>query len=103
MRVKKGDFVRVINGQFKGTEGQVIKINHQQKKIFLEELKIKKHRKPSENDAKGKIVEIHRPIHVSNVMALDPKKKVITRIGYKFNDKKEKIRFAKKTGQEYSN
>lgn len=103
MRIKKGDFVRVVTGKFKGIEGQVVAIDHHAQQLFLDEIKMKKHRKPTENDAKGKIVEVNRSLHVSNVMALDPKKKVVTRIGYKFNKEQKKVRFAKKTGQVYAN
>ena len=103
MRIKKGDFVRVVVGKFKGTEGQIVKVDHATNRVCLEEMKTKKNRKPSENNTKGKIVEIYRPIHVSNVMALDPKKKVVTRIGYKLDKNKKKVRFAKKTGQVYAN
>ncbi len=102
MRIKKGDFVRVIAGKHKATEGQVVKIDHQSCSVFLEEIKVKKHQKPTQEKGKGQIVEIHWPVHVSNVMALDPRKKVLTRIGYKFKDNR-KLRFAKKTGEEYPN
>lgn len=102
MRIKKGDFIRIISGNHKGVEGQIVRIDHSKAQIFIEELKMKKHVKPTENDSKGKITEILHPIHVSNVMALDPKKKVLTRIGYKFDSNNQKVRFAKKTGQNYA-
>lgn len=100
MKIKKGDFVRVIAGKHKNTQGQVVKILHDKNKLCLEEIKMKKHKKPTSENAKGSIVEIYQPIHVSNVMALDPKKKFITRIGYKIVGEK-KFRFAKKTNQKY--
>ncbi len=100
MRIKKGDFVKVISGFYKGVEGQIVQLDYEKKRVCLEEIKIKKHKKPTGDDSKGKIIEIYKPIPVSNVMALDPKKKVITRIGYKFVNQK-KVRFAKKTGQTY--
>lgn len=100
MKVKKGDFVRVISGAHKGVEGQIIRIFKEKNKLFLEEIKSKKHQKPNQEKAQGTIKEIHKPIDISNVMAFDPKKKVLTKIGYRW-EKKKKVRFAKKTGKTY--
>lgn len=102
MKIKKGDFIKVISGKYKETKGQIVRIDHQKNFVFLEEIKSKKHRKPTQEQTKGKIEEILRPINVSNVMALDPKKKVITKIGYKFVNNK-KVRFAKKNNLVYKN
>jgi large subunit ribosomal protein L24 len=69
--------------------------------------KIKKHLKPSQVNPDGGIIEIEKPIHVSNVMLIDPKEKTRTRIGYKTvteSNKKDsvtkKVRYAKKSGKE---
>jgi large subunit ribosomal protein L24 len=68
--------------------------------------KVKKHLKPSQQNQDGGIMELQKPIHVSNVMVLDPKTKKPTRIGYKTVTKKvkkvevtEKVRYAKKSGE----
>lgn len=60
-------------------------------------IKLKKHERPTQQNEKGQIVEVEAPIHVSNVMILDPKKNVPTRVGYKIVDGK-KVRYAKKSG-----
>ncbi len=97
MKIKKGDFVRVIAGKFRDIEGQIVRVIPKKLRVCLEEIKFKKHVKPSQNDTKGKIAEIYRPIHISNVMLLDKSKKAITRVGYRFQAGK-KVRFEKKKG-----
>ncbi|MDD3712237.1 MAG: 50S ribosomal protein L24 [Candidatus Izemoplasmatales bacterium] len=109
MKLKKGDKVVIISGQDKGKQGTIIKVLTKTDRVVLEGeglTKIKKHLKPSQVNPDGGIVEIEKPIHVSNVMLLDPKEKTPTRIGYKTVTetvkKKEvtkKVRFAKKSGK----
>lgn len=97
MRIKRGDFVRVTTGKFRDIEGQIVRVNPKKMRVCLEEIKFKKHVKPSQKDTKGKITEILRPIHISNVMLLDKAKKSTTRVGYRFQSGK-KVRFEKKKG-----
>lgn len=59
---------------------------------------IKKHSKPSNDNPQGGIITKEAPIHVSNVMPLDPKTGEPTRVGYKMVDNK-KVRIAKKSGE----
>jgi large subunit ribosomal protein L24 len=109
MNLKKGDKVMIIAGADKGKQGTISKILKKSERVILEGEglgKVKKHLKPSQVNPDGGIVEIDKPIHVSNVMLIDPKTKQPTRIGYKTVTKKVKkqevqevVRFAKKSGE----
>jgi large subunit ribosomal protein L24 len=109
MKFKKGDKVVVIAGADKGKQGTIARISTTSERLTLEGeglSKIKKHLKPSQSNPDGGIVQLEKPIHVSNVMLLDPKTKKPTRVGYKTVTKKVKkqdvtsvVRFAKKSGE----
>ncbi len=109
MKLKKGDKVVIISGSDKGKQGTISKVLLKSERVMLEGeglSKVKKHLKPSQTNPDGGIVEIQKPIHVSNVMLLDPKTKKPTRIGYKTVTKKVKkedvtevVRYAKKSGE----
>ncbi|WP_027108749.1 50S ribosomal protein L24 [Lacticigenium naphthae] len=99
MFIKTGDKVKLITGKDKGKEGTVIKTFPKKDKVIVEGLNImKKHNKPSNTSPQGGILETEAPIHVSNVMLIDPSNNEATRVGYKFEDGK-KVRYAKKTGE----
>ena len=100
MKIKKGDQVKVITGKYKGTIGEVLQVFPKEDKVIVEGVNIaKKHLKPSQQNPDGGIVEKLLPIHVSNVMAYDSKKKVASRIAFKEENGK-KVRVYKKTGAE---
>lgn len=99
MRVKKGDKVQVISGKDKGKQGTILEAYPRKERVIVEGINIvKKHSKPSQMNPQGGIVEMEAPIHVSNVMLIDPESKEPTRIGYRIENG-EKIRIAKKSGQ----
>ena len=108
-KIKAGDTVVVMVGKDKfttnkknekvPTTGKVIKVYPKNQKVIVEGVnKVKKHLKASQANKDGGIFEKEAPIHVSNVMLLDPKKKVPTRVGFKEVDGK-KVRYAKKSGE----
>ncbi len=112
MHVKKGDKVQVIAGKDKGKQGVVSVSLPKQQKVVIEGVNIvKKHQKPSNANPNGGIVEMEAPIHVSNVLHVDPKTNKPTRVGYKFVTDKDgniemnksgrpvKVRYAKKSGE----
>ena len=73
MRVKKGDTVVVIAGKDKGKKGTVLKAIPADNRVVIENVNvIKKHQKPSQMNPEGGILEVEAPIHVSNVMHVDP-------------------------------
>lgn len=94
-KIKKGDTVRVIAGVEKGKEGKVLEVK--KGKVKVEGVnRVKKHIKPNQSNARGGIVEEEAFFDVSNVMyVIDGK---VTRIGFKTEEGKDKVRVAKKTG-----
>lgn len=99
MHVKKGDKVVVISGKDKGKEGVILAAYPKKERVLVEGVNVvKKHSKPTQANPQGGILNQEAPIHVSNVMPIDPKTGKGTRIGYKIEDGK-KVRVAKKSGQ----
>jgi large subunit ribosomal protein L24 len=99
MHVKKGDKVQVMTGKDKGKQGVVLTAMPKIDRVMVEGVNmIKKHSKPSQLNPQGGIVEKEAPIHVSNVMLIDPKTGNPTRVGFTVVDGK-KVRIAKKSGE----
>lgn len=99
MNFKVGDKVVVIAGSSKGKEGKIIKTLRKENKVIVEGVNIvKKHRKGNGQESGG-ILEIEAPIHVSNVMMIDPKTKKRTRIGHSVDKNNKKIRVSKKSNE----
>ncbi len=99
MHVKKGDKVMVISGKDKGKTGVILAAFPKQERVLVEGVNIvKKHSKPSQLNPQGGIISQEAPVHVSNVMPIDPKSGNPTRIGFTTVDGK-KVRVAKKSGQ----
>lgn len=100
MRIKKGDTVIVVAGKDKGKKGKVIQAMPTESRVIVENVNmVTKHKKPNQRVQQGGIVHQEAPINVSNVMILDPKEKVATRIGYKVLENGKKVRIAKKSGE----
>ena len=95
LKIKKGDTVKVIAGNDKGSTGVVSKVLVSEGKVVVEGVKkVKKHTKPSAANPEGGIVEQEAAIDISNVMLLDGE--VASRVGRKVVDGKVQ-RFVKKT------
>ena len=100
IKLKKGDEVIVLVGKDKGKTGKITLIQPSLNKAVVSGInKIKKHQKPDNNQAGG-IVDKEMPIQVSNLAYYDTLSKKAVKLGYKFNDKKQKVRFIKITGKE---
>ncbi|GAA0381021.1 50S ribosomal protein L24 [Bacillus horti] len=96
MHVKKDDTVMVITGKDKGKKGRVIASFPKDNRVLVEGINmVKKHAKPSQTNPQGGIVNQEAPIHVSNVMPIDPKTGNPTRVGYKVLDSGKKVRVGK--------
>ena len=106
MKIKKGDLVQVITGKDKGKQGKVIVAYPQQDRVLVEGVnRVKKHTKAGQTDRGSKtggIITTEAPVHVSNVQLVVEKdgKKVVTRVGFRFDDEGNKIRVAKRTGED---
>jgi large subunit ribosomal protein L24 len=101
LHVKKGDNVMVIAGDYKGTKGKVLAVYPEKMRALVEGVNIiHKHSKPSASNTKGGIVKKEAPIHISNIMLIDPTTGNPTRIGRRLNEKNKLVRFAVKSKEE---
>lgn len=99
LKIKSGDTVVVTTGEFKGSEGKVLRVLPEKNKAIVEGVNtVKKHEKPSAANPQGGIKEKEAPIHISNLALVDPKSGEPTRVGYRSEDGK-KVRFSKKSNQ----
>jgi len=98
MKIKKNDNVIVIAGKDKGKTAKVVRAFPKDDLIVVEGVNMKKkHERARKSNSKGQIVEKAMPIHVSNVMLVEGKKRV--RVGKKMIGEKL-VRISRKTGKE---
>jgi len=97
--LKKNDSVKVISGSHKGKTGKVIKVLTEQGRIIVSGVNVgKRHEKPSQKNQTGGIVEKEMPLSISNVMVVDTKSGVPTRIRRKREQGKASVRVSVKSG-----
>jgi len=107
MKIRKNDNVMVIAGNSRGKSGKVLKVYPERERVIIEGVNIiKRHSRPNQKNPQGGIVQREAPIHVSNVMLLDPKSNEVTRVGTRVvldavTGKKKRIRVAKTTGETF--
>jgi large subunit ribosomal protein L24 len=100
LNIKKGDTVKVIAGNDKGKEGKVLEVLLDKNRAVVEGIRVvTKHQKPSAGKPEGGIKKTEAPIHISNIMLVDPASGKPTRVGRKLDDKGKLQRYAKKTGE----
>ncbi|MBI5808732.1 MAG: 50S ribosomal protein L24 [Ignavibacteriales bacterium] len=105
MKIKKNDNVIVISGNYKGKTGKVLKVFKSEDRVIVEGVNLRKrHSKPTQKNPQGGITEKEAPIHVSNVMIIDPKTGKGTRIGKKIiiddkTGKRKSVRISKSSGE----
>lgn len=98
LHIKNGDKVRVIAGSNKGQEAVVKQVFPSENRAILDGVNlVTKHIKAA-NDNPGGINKIEAPIHISNLMLVDPKSGKPTKIGRKIVDGKSQ-RYSKKSGE----
>jgi large subunit ribosomal protein L24 len=110
-KIKKGDQVIVISGRDKGKTGRVLEVLKDSDRLVVEGVqRVTKHTKVGQSQRgtrTGGIVTVEAPIHVSNVMIVDPESKKGTRVGYRLEkverdgrEKTVRIRVAKRSGKD---
>jgi large subunit ribosomal protein L24 len=101
LHIKKGDTVKVLAGNSKGQEGKVIEVMIAKSRALVEGLNmVSKHSKPNAASPQGGIVKQEAPLHVSNLMVVNPKSGEASRVGRKIEDKTGKlVRYSKKSGE----
>ena len=101
LHIKKGDTVYVNSGEDKGKTGKVLKVLVEKNRAIVDGVNmVSKSTKPSAKNPHGGIVKQEASIHVSNLNLIDPKSGKPTRVGRKINENGEKVRYAKKSGEE---
>ena len=97
--IKKGDMVKVIAGEDKGREGRVLEVERRKMTAIVEGLRmVTKHSKPTTENPQGGILKKEAPIHISNLMLIDPKSGEPTRVGRKKEQDGKLARYSKRTG-----
>jgi large subunit ribosomal protein L24 len=101
IKLRKGDLVKVIAGDSKGTEGKITEVVLANGRAYVEGANmVSKHTKPNAASPNGGIIKKEAAIHISNLMLVDPKSGKPTRVGRKRNDAGKLVRIAKTTGEE---
>ena len=91
----------VTAGNSKGQQGRVLEVLREKNRAIVEGVNMaSKHTKPNTDTPQGGILKTEAPIHISNLMLLDPSDGKPTKIGRRLNDKGKLVRFAKKSGEE---
>lgn len=91
----------VITGESKGQKGRVLEVDRGKDRALVEGLNlVSKHTKPNAKSPQGGILKKEAPIHISNLMLIDPTSGKPSRIGRKLNSKGKLVRYSKKSGEE---
>ena len=100
-RIRTDDEVIVISGKDRGKTGKVLRVDPKKERVYVEGLNIvKRHQRPTQTASgqqAGGVIEREGPIHVSNVMLIDPKDGKPTRVRIEIADGK-RLRIAKRSG-----
>jgi large subunit ribosomal protein L24 len=101
-RIRRDDEVVVISGKDRGKSGKVLRVDPAKQRVYVEGLNlVKRHQKPTPQrpNVEAGVVSSEGPIHISNVMLLDPKDNKPTRVGIT-RDGGVRRRVAKRSGQQ---
>jgi large subunit ribosomal protein L24 len=98
-KIKKGDRVVVMAGRDKGKSGEVRQVIPTESRAIVAGVNlVKRHTRPSAQNAEGGILSKEAPIHLSNLAIADPKTGKPSRVGFKILDDGRKVRVAKRSG-----
>jgi len=99
-RVRRGDTVVVVTGKEKGKRGEVEKVIPKKNRVVVKGVNVvTRHARPTQQNQEG-LYTFEAPIHVSNVMLVDPDSGEPTKVGYRFTDSGEKVRVSKRSGKD---
>ena len=101
LHIKKGDTVFVISGEYKDQQGRVLEVIKKSQRAIVEGVNmVSKHTKPNAQYPQGGIIKKEAPIHLSNLLLVDPTTGKPTRVGRSRNENGKIVRIAKKSGEE---
>ncbi|GAB1720145.1 MAG: LSU ribosomal protein L24P [Nitrosospira sp.] len=99
-KIKKGDDVVVISGKDKGKRGTVLRVVSADLVVVEGANKVKKHQRPDPNKGTtGGIVEMEKPVQISNVAIFNPATQKPDRVGIRILEDKRKVRYFKSNGE----
>ena len=94
-KVKKGEMVQIIAGEHKGGIGKVLRVVPDKNQVVVEgQNRAKKHVRPSKKNPQGGRIEIEQPLHISNVLPVNPKSNKGSRVRFETDKKGAKRRIA---------
>ena len=95
LHVKKGDIVEIIAGNQKGATGRVLRVIPDKNRVIIQGHNIaKKHVRPSRKNPQGGRINVERPIHISNVLPVNPKSSKGSRVHFQVESNGSKKRLA---------
>ena len=95
LHIKKGDMVEIIAGDHKGATGRVLRVIPEKNRVVIQGHNIvKKHVRPSRRNPQGGRINVEQPIHISNVLPVNPKSSRGSRVRYRIDDDGSKKRIA---------
>ena len=98
-KIVKGDRVKIIRGDDKGAEGTVLRVLTAEDRVVVEGVNtVKKHQRPTQANPDGGIITFEAPVHISNVMLVDPASGEASRVRVRIEDDGTKERIAVKSG-----
>lgn len=98
-KIRKGDKVKVLLGKDNGREGSVEKVFPKEGKVVVAGINIYKRSVKKMGETQGGIIDLLKPVNISNVILVCPNCKKPTRVGFKV-EKDGKTRICKKCGKE---
>ena len=109
-KIKKDDLVVVITGKDRGQQGRVLSVDRENDRVIVEGVnRVQRHVKANtqRDNAAGGIITVEAPLHISNVMLVDPETKKGTRVGYRTEEVERdgrkrtvRVRIAKRSGKD---
>lgn len=98
--IVKGDMVKVIAGDDRGKTGEVMAVYPARDKVLIQGVnRVYRHLRPSKKHPQGGRIQKEMPVHISNVLPVDPKTSQATRVGVRINADGSKERIARKSGE----
>jgi large subunit ribosomal protein L24 len=100
-KIKRGDKVVVLTGKDRGKQGTVRRMDLKHDRVVIEGVNIvKRHQRARTATQQSAIIEREAPIHISNVMLIDPNNNQPTRVTFRTRDDGTVVRVGKRSGED---
>ena len=99
LHIRSGDRVKILTGKHRNEKGVVLRVFPKEYRAIIEGMNmVVRHLKPSTGNPKGTLEKKEAPIHISNLMVIDPTSEQATRVGRRYDEAGKLQRYGKKTG-----